>query len=207
MTISPADAARKRDYFHSYHINTARDPEVDLQAFAHTLERVLSALGHTAAKGASPRRINALKKEHDGELPPELVMLYERIEGADCFAVNYVMRSPLQARDAWRSWRGIFQELTMESLLEWSEHVTHEGVYPVYVSPGWLPLFHDYTGNDVGIDLMPAPGGRWGQIVQFGPDIATTLLATDLHSFFEELLKIANDPVALAALWGIDWER
>jgi hypothetical protein len=40
----------------------------------------------------------------------------------------------------------------------------------VYACRGWLPLLSDRTGNYVGVDLDPGPGGSWGQVIVFGRD-------------------------------------
>lgn len=40
----------------------------------------------------------------------------------------------------------------------------------VYACRGWIPLLSDRTGNYVGVDLDPGPGGSWGQVLVFGRD-------------------------------------
>lgn len=39
-----------------------------------------------------------------------------------------------------------------------------------YACRGWLPLLSDTSGNYVGVDLDPGPGGAWGQTIIFGRD-------------------------------------
>lgn len=53
----------------------------------------------------------------------------------------------------------------------------------------WVPLFHDFGGNYIGIDLDPAENGTQGQVIIFGRDEALMpVLANDLPSFFEWIL-------------------
>ena len=40
----------------------------------------------------------------------------------------------------------------------------------LYACRGWLPLISDRTGNYVGVDLDPGPGGSYGQVIVFGRD-------------------------------------
>lgn len=40
----------------------------------------------------------------------------------------------------------------------------------LYACRGWIPLLSDRTGNYVGVDLDPGPGGSWGQVIVFGRD-------------------------------------
>jgi cell wall assembly regulator SMI1 len=39
-----------------------------------------------------------------------------------------------------------------------------------YACRGWIPLMSDRTGNYVGVDLDPGPGGARGQVIVFGRD-------------------------------------
>lgn len=40
----------------------------------------------------------------------------------------------------------------------------------LYACRGWIPLITDRSGNYVGVDLDPGPGGQWGQVIVFGRD-------------------------------------
>jgi cell wall assembly regulator SMI1 len=43
-------------------------------------------------------------------------------------------------------------------------------VYPEYWRPGWFPFAVDGGGNAYAVDLSPAPGGAYGQVIVIGPD-------------------------------------
>mgnify|MGYP006198197397 CR=1 FL=1 len=45
-------------------------------------------------------------------------------------------------------------------------------VDPAYINPRWIPLTHDGSGNHIGLDFDPWPGGRVGQVILFGRDEA-----------------------------------
>jgi cell wall assembly regulator SMI1 len=61
----------------------------------------------------------------------------------------------------------------------------------------WLPVFADYGGNYIGIDLDPDSKGKKGQVINFGRDEEDMfVLAENLDDFFDKLLaefgKIGN---------------
>ena len=54
-------------------------------------------------------------------------------------------------------------------------------VDPAYINPRWIPLTHDGSGNHIGLDMDPWPGGRVGQIILYGRDEdVKTVLAPSL---------------------------
>ena len=59
-------------------------------------------------------------------------------------------------------------------------------VDPAYINPRWIPLTHDGSGNHIGLDLDPWPGGRVGQVILFGRDEdVKVVLADSLGTFLE----------------------
>lgn len=60
----------------------------------------------------------------------------------------------------------------------------------------WLPIFSDYGGNYIGIDLDPDTKGAKGQVINFGRDEENMfVLAENLNSFFDKILDELNQPV------------
>ena len=54
----------------------------------------------------------------------------------------------------------------------------------------WVPLFSDYGGNYIGVDLDPGPAGLTGQIIVFGRDEeAMFVVADSLDDFFKLLIE------------------
>lgn len=59
----------------------------------------------------------------------------------------------------------------------------------------WLPIFSDYGGNYLGIDLDPGISGKRGQIINFGRDESDMfVLADNLNKFFELIINEINKP-------------
>jgi cell wall assembly regulator SMI1 len=53
----------------------------------------------------------------------------------------------------------------------------------------WIPVFSDYGGNYIGIDLDPDTKGKKGQVIIFGRDEENMIvLADNLDLFFDNLL-------------------
>jgi cell wall assembly regulator SMI1 len=59
----------------------------------------------------------------------------------------------------------------------------------IYFHYKWLPVFSDYGGNFIGIDLDPGPAGRKGQVINFGRDEEDmVVLAENLESLFDRII-------------------
>ena len=69
-------------------------------------------------------------------------------------------------------------------------------VDPAYINPRWIPVTHDGSGNHIGLDFDPWPGGRVGQVILFGRDEdVKAVLAESLGRFLEwiaDLLESGN---------------
>ncbi|MDO4229357.1 MAG: SMI1/KNR4 family protein [Capnocytophaga sp.] len=62
-----------------------------------------------------------------------------------------------------------------------------------YFNLGWLPLFSDYGGNYLGLDLDPDSRGTKGQIINFGRDEEDMLVyAESLEKFLDLILQITE---------------
>src|SRR5690606_12007574 len=59
----------------------------------------------------------------------------------------------------------------------------------------WLPIFSDYGGNYIGIDLDPDTKGTKGQVINFGRDEEDMfVLADNLDSLFDKILVELKQP-------------
>jgi len=64
--------------------------------------------------------------------------------------------------------------------------VAAPGVRDVWWTPGWVPVADDHAGNHVCLDLDPAPGGSYGQLVLFLHDRPQRrLVARDFAAWLE----------------------
>lgn len=58
-----------------------------------------------------------------------------------------------------------------------------------YLNHKWVPIFSDYGGNFIGIDLDPDVNGKKGQIINFGRDEEDMIvMAENLENFFDLIL-------------------
>lgn len=63
-----------------------------------------------------------------------------------------------------------------------------------YFHHKWIPIFSDYGGNFIGIDLDPDVNGKRGQIINFGRDEEDMyVIANDLEQFFDFILAEINE--------------
>lgn len=62
--------------------------------------------------------------------------------------------------------------------------VPPNSIQPYYYHRGWVPLFKDYYGNQIALDLAPGPQGQWGQIILFGRDFDTKLVVASSYQEF-----------------------
>ena len=59
-------------------------------------------------------------------------------------------------------------------------------VDPAYTNPNWIPLTQDGSGNHIGLDFDPWPGGRQGQVILYGRDEdVKAVLAPSLGTFLQ----------------------
>jgi cell wall assembly regulator SMI1 len=62
-----------------------------------------------------------------------------------------------------------------------------------YLNHKWIPVFSDYGGNFIGIDLDPDKKGKKGQIINFGRDEEKMfVIADDLEHFFDLIIYEFN---------------
>jgi cell wall assembly regulator SMI1 len=103
------------------------------------------------------------------------------------FFGQYRFVSTQEAARDYRGWQDIRDESGAQFAEDFNGVITVRDGDPVlreYWHPGWLPIAVDGGGNHYGIDLSPAPGGRVGQVILFGPDEdERRVLAPDVISF------------------------
>lgn len=76
------------------------------------------------------------------------------------------------------------EEISFESIPEGK-------IKKVYFNPRWIPIFSDYSGNFIGIDLDPDCNGIKGQVINFGRDEEKMYVyANELEQFFEKVLDL-----------------
>ena len=73
----------------------------------------------------------------------------------------------------WAFWRQVEHDPEAgenPALLATMASIPPTWIQGLYACRGWIPLISDRTGNYVGVDLAPGPGGNFGQVIVFGRD-------------------------------------
>ena len=120
-----------------------------------------------------PRSYRQLYRWHDGE------------EGDRWGHIYGLPLLPLQEAGAqWKAWAGVLAEFGGDRYKIPGGSWPVGAVDPAYINPRWIPLTHDGSGNHIGLDFDPWPGGRVGQIILFGRDEdVKAVLADSLGKF------------------------
>ena len=80
----------------------------------------------------------------------------------------------------------------------WEEHIDFTSTPPLairkkYFHHKWIPIFYDYGGNFIGMDLDPDEQGTKGQIIVFGRDEENMfVIANSLDEFFDFAIQEMN---------------
>lgn len=132
-----------------------------------------------------PRAYHQLYRWHDGETDDRWGHIY----GLPLVPLEWAARE-------WTTWNGVLDEFNGNRYeipgAAWPEGA----VDPAYINPRWIPLTIDGSGNSIGLDFDPWPGGRVGQVIIYGRDEEVKLvLAESLGKFLEwiaDLLEGGN---------------
>ncbi|EKD03621.1 beta-1,3 glucan biosynthesis-related protein [Trichosporon asahii var. asahii CBS 8904] len=113
-------------------------------------------------------------------LPPAVRESFLQADGQDLEANNpagifYGLQLlPLdEAIREWTYWRQVEADPSTganPAVLATMASIPPKWIKSEYASRGWIPLLSDRSGNYVGVDLDPGPGGAWGQVIIFGRD-------------------------------------
>lgn len=138
---------------------------------------------------ASEAAIAAAAAEVGFSLPDDLTALWRHADGQrDVYAISdpapgrivspffgsYDFCSTATALRNYRNWRQIYDDAGASFDADFNgASITRRGDDPVhreYWRPGWLPFSIDGGGNSYAVDLSPADGGTYGQVILIGPD-------------------------------------
>jgi cell wall assembly regulator SMI1 len=85
---------------------------------------------------------------------------------------------------------------TVREDTDWNYSITAfppQTVKPFYFHSKWIPVFSDYGGNYVGIDLDPDKNGVKGQIIIYGRDVYENRKVADgIEDFFDKIINDIN---------------
>jgi cell wall assembly regulator SMI1 len=162
---------------------------------------------------ATPAALAAAEKEIGFALPGDLRALYLKADGQkDSFEIRDPSPGTLvmpffgaydfvpleRALAEYRTWQGVYEDRGDD----FNTLVTVRGNDPVhreYWRPGWFPFAIDGGGNAYAVDLSPAPGGQYGQVILIGPDEdERRVLAPSLGEFLLKASRLQNPRIERA---------
>ncbi|WP_344707602.1 SMI1/KNR4 family protein [Sphingomonas swuensis] len=123
---------------------------------------------------ASEAAIDRFQRRIGRPLPRSWRQLYRWHDGENDDRWGHFYGLPLlslgQAEAEWIVWGKVLAELGDDPYVVRGASWPAGAIDPAYGNPGWIPLTADGSGNHIGIDLAPWPGGRVGQVILFGRD-------------------------------------
>jgi cell wall assembly regulator SMI1 len=132
---------------------------------------------------ATAAEIAAFEKLVGRRMPLSYHQLYRWHDGEndDRFGHFYGLPLlPLQAAGAeWKAWVGVLAGFKGDRYVVGGGAWPEGAVDPAYINPHWIPLTHDGSGNHIGLDFDPSPGGRVGQVILFGRDEDVKVVLAD----------------------------
>lgn len=139
---------------------------------------------------AADAQLDAFERQVGLELPRAYRQLYRWHDGEDDDRWGHIYGLPLlplqEAAAQWQAWTRTLAYFKGNRYLVPAGSWPEGAVDPAYINPRWIPLTHDGSGNHIGLDFDPWPGGRVGQIILFGRDEDVKIvLAQSLGSFLE----------------------
>lgn len=137
---------------------------------------------------ATNEQIDAFEQLVGFRMPRSYRQLYRWHNGETDDRWGHIYGLPLlpleQAAADWKMWTGILAEFGGDRYVVPGGAWPEGAVDPAYTNPAWIPLTHDGSGNHIGLDFDPWPGGRVGQVIIFGRDEdVKVVLAQSLGQF------------------------
>lgn len=125
--------------------------------------------------GASEAQISDLERSLSIQLPEDVKSSYRIHNGQRAYTYGLMsgreFLSLERIKDEWQAWKELLDDGTFETddgQDQGSEPA--QGICNVWWSPGWIPLTYDGSGNHDCLDLNPAEGGTYGQIITMWHD-------------------------------------
>jgi cell wall assembly regulator SMI1 len=149
---------------------------------------------------ATDAQIDAFEQLVGLRLPSSYRQLYRWHDGEDDDRWGHIYGLPLlsleQAGSQWTAWNSVLADFGGDRYRIPGGAWPRGAVDPAYVNPRWIPLTHDGSGNHIGLDFDPWPGGRLGQVILYGRDEdVKAVLAQSLGGFLgwiADLLESGN---------------
>ncbi len=137
---------------------------------------------------ATDAQLDAFERLVGLRLPEAYRQLYRWHDGEEDDRWGHIYGLPLlslhEAGSQWKAWNEVLAGFDGNRYAISGGAWPEGAVDPAYINPGWIPLTHDGSGNHIGLDFDPWPGGRMGQVILFGRDEdVKAVLAPSLGGF------------------------
>jgi cell wall assembly regulator SMI1 len=146
----------------------ASPPKTPYDAAIARVEEKARKAGVTLRPGASEAALAAAEKALGRTLPEEVRAFYRHHDGTDDYVVEgRELLSLERIADEWDIWRDLLEKGTFAA----NDHgAPGRGVQKRWWIWEWVPVTYDGSGNHHVLDLAPAKGGTYGQILSFWHD-------------------------------------
>lgn len=139
---------------------------------------------------ATDPQLDAFERLTGLGLPRAYRQLYRWHDGENDDRRGHIYGLPLlplaEAGAQWKAWADVLAGFGGDRYAIPGGAWPQGAVDPAYINPRWIALTHDGSGNHVGLDFDPWPGGRIGQVILFGRDEdVKVVLADSLGRFLE----------------------
>ncbi len=123
-----------------------------------------------------PEDFKAFYKLHNGQDGDE----YAFIESEELLSIEYIINS-------WNIWKDLDDDNTFSDQYSTPD----EGIKEEWWNPKWVPFTHDGSGNHFCLDLDPAEGGTYGQVIRVWYDEEErTIEAGSFTLWLKDVLEI-----------------
>ena len=120
--------------------------------------------------GATEAELSRLAATIGAELPADFLAFYRVHDGQRGDAGGLYEAEELlsvgRMLDEWTVWNDLLRQRTFDGAYS----AAPAGVKDNWWNPRWLPLTYDGSGNHCCLDLDPAPGGTYGQVIRMWHD-------------------------------------
>jgi cell wall assembly regulator SMI1 len=135
---------------------------------------------------AFPEDLRALYRIADGQRDPLTLAETPGTRGVGPLFGRHSFSPLREALADYRTWLEIYEEAGADfaATYNWTRARPGHPVHGDYWRPGWFPFASDSGGNFYAVDLSPAEGGTYGQVIVIGrDDDERRVLAPSLRDF------------------------
>ena len=123
---------------------------------------------------ATEARLDSVETSFGVRMPSAYRQLYRWHDGENDDRWGHFYGLPLlpidRALAEWRAWNRVIAEIGGNPYAIPGGGWPAGAVDTAYFNSRWIPLTADGSGNHIGLDFDPWPGGRLGQVILFGRD-------------------------------------